>query len=114
MKRQVGLVKLGLGDTAAAVNNLQKAVARLEPFAARKTASSRDHLNVALFRSDLADALLVSGSSEKAVDLYEGGPAVQSQLLDLCERLEYAETLRRRLAGCVLNASAVFSAREPS
>ncbi len=70
LRRQIGLVKLGLGDVAAAVDNLKKAVEQLEPFAARDTATSRDHLNVALFRSDLANALVMMGSSETAAELY--------------------------------------------
>jgi eukaryotic-like serine/threonine-protein kinase len=71
LRRQIGLVKLGLGEIPAAVDHLRKAVMRLEPFALRETASSRDHLNLALFRSDLADALLMMEENEDAVDLYE-------------------------------------------
>lgn len=70
LRRQIGHVKLGLGEVVAAVENLQKAVERLEPFGTSETASSRDQLNLALFRSDLADALLMMDKNQEAADLY--------------------------------------------
>jgi len=70
-RRSIGLVRLSLGDADGAFQNLKMAVHRLEPFAERETAGSRDHLNLGLFRSDMADALLLGGKIDEAAAEYK-------------------------------------------
>jgi tetratricopeptide (TPR) repeat protein len=67
---QLGNVQLGLGDANKAAASHMSAVEVVEPLADRETATSRDHLNLALFRSSLADAFMISGKNEEAIIEY--------------------------------------------
>ncbi|MCA9062366.1 MAG: hypothetical protein KDA96_04890, partial [Planctomycetaceae bacterium] len=71
LRRQIGLVRLGIGDTKGAIENLRIAVDRLSLLTERGTANSRDLLNLGLFRSGLGDALLMDGNTSGAVEEYQ-------------------------------------------
>ncbi|GAB5442589.1 MAG: hypothetical protein Fues2KO_29380 [Fuerstiella sp.] len=71
LRRQIGQVHYGLAQVSEAIHHLRQAVALMLPFAERDTASSRDHLNLGLFRSDLADALLAAGQNDEAAETYD-------------------------------------------
>ena len=68
--RQLGHLQLGLGRVDQAICSHESAVTMLEPLTQRESASSIDKMNLALFRSDLADAQLIGDQNENAIGNY--------------------------------------------
>ena len=92
LRRQIGQVQVGLGNIDEAITNLQRAAELVVPFSESDEATSRDHLTSGLFRSDLADVLLMAQKNQEAHDLYK--QALESIEIVMARNPGYAPGLR--------------------